>query len=309
MELPFYVTHSYEAVNDIKWYLDRDLNIRFYEKLQPSLLLGNKEYEIESLDFLNKLYYVFNKLCLYSDNLLFIRDYLAVISLNGFVTDSVNTNIFFFKSLLEVIDEFDNFELPNYVNRAITDVLNDLNIISEYKNSKEEDSKSDESANNGKEVEKERIKKTADHEMIDKIKRSTNSTDNNTVGAISKDILNDINRPRLDTAKVTFENMIKDIDKKKGWEYSFNSLENFNFFVETIINYLVLGEVKDNVIKIPLCKGAKTRFATVLNGIYNKYPRENNLSTDTNYLKVIRVIKDFEYDTDNQLYKTITRSK
>ncbi|MCB9032227.1 MAG: hypothetical protein H6553_00160 [Chitinophagales bacterium] len=107
------------------------------------------------------------------------------------------------------------------------------------------------------------------------------------------------------TKKVIFETF-DNIDKQ-GWKYAFVSEEDFNLFADLLTNFFEYKPYALPEITIQLKRTCKTKVAKALGEIHKELSNENNLSTDTKYFQLIRILNHFEKETKEDLYKALTR--
>lgn len=110
--------------------------------------------------------------------------------------------------------------------------------------------------------------------------------------------------------KIRIKNVIcetfKNIDKK-GWQYAFDTEEDYNLFTDLLINFFEYKPYTLPETIIKLKRSSKTKVASVLGEIHKELSFENKLSTDIKYFELIKVLSHFEKETRGDLYKALTR--
>jgi hypothetical protein len=98
---------------------------------------------------------------------------------------------------------------------------------------------------------------------------------------------------------------IKNIDSSKGWSYAFKTEEDINLFAKILSSYFhgISYVLPSN--KIALQKRSKTRLAKILREIHYKKSPKENLTTDTDFFEIIRILNLFEKEKD--ICHTLTR--
>ena len=99
----------------------------------------------------------------------------------------------------------------------------------------------------------------------------------------------------------SFEN----IDKKK-WQYAFDDENDLNLFSDLLTNFF---EYKNYIIPkkvIHIKRMTRTKVASVLGEIYRELS-EKQLKADYDFFKIVRVLNHFQNDSDEILYKALTR--
>lgn len=106
----------------------------------------------------------------------------------------------------------------------------------------------------------------------------------------------------------TTDLIIKELEKidVKGWNYSFMSENDYNTFAGLLTDYFEHRDCKLDIPKIRLRKNAKTRFAKALRPIHNELSG-NVLKSELKFFEVIRALEQFKDDSDDEIYKAITR--
>ena len=107
------------------------------------------------------------------------------------------------------------------------------------------------------------------------------------------------------TKKVIVET-ITNIDKQ-GWQYAFVSEKDYNLFTDLLTNFFEYKPYTLPETIIQLKRTCKTKVAKALGEIHKELSNENQLTTDTKYFQLIRVLSHFEKETEGDLYKALTR--
>jgi len=96
------------------------------------------------------------------------------------------------------------------------------------------------------------------------------------------------------------------LDHTLGWKYAFSNEHDFKIFLDLLTNFFEYKHYSIPQEVIRLKKDCKTRFAKSLRPIH-KDLSENQLKSDIEFFKLIRVLNHFEKLTDIQIYNAITR--
>lgn len=110
-------------------------------------------------------------------------------------------------------------------------------------------------------------------------------------------------------AQRTRESILEKFDNmdKQGWKYVFNSVDDFNLFVNLLTKFFTLETFTLPQHEIKVKKGCKTRLARVLGEIHKELSNNDKLSNDTEYFNLIRILSPFKCEVQDKLYKAITR--
>ena len=99
-----------------------------------------------------------------------------------------------------------------------------------------------------------------------------------------------------------FQNM-----DNKGWQYAFVSEKDYNTFTDLLTNFFEYKPYTIPEKAIPLKRTCKTKLAKALGWVHKELSNENKLSADTNYFNLVRVLSHFKEETQDDLYKALTR--
>lgn len=106
--------------------------------------------------------------------------------------------------------------------------------------------------------------------------------------------------------KKVISKIITNIDKQ-GWQYAFVSELDYNSFTDLLTNFFEYNPYTLPETIITLKRTCKTKVAKALGEIHKELSNENKLSTDTKYFELIRVLSHFNKETEENLYKALTR--
>ncbi len=106
--------------------------------------------------------------------------------------------------------------------------------------------------------------------------------------------------------KKDIEEEFKAMDNR-GWRYAFTSELDYEVFVNLLINHFEGRKHSLPSKLIILDRDCKTKLATTLNSIHKKLSNGKKLKSDFEYLKLIRVLNHFENDSEDRIYRTITK--
>ncbi len=115
---------------------------------------------------------------------------------------------------------------------------------------------------------------------------------------------NQINEKETPTKKIilsTFENM-----DHKGWEYAFQSLNDYNFFVQILTCFFEYKPFTLPESTIQLKRTCKTKIAKVLGEIHKELS-EKPLSSDREYFDIARLLNHFKKESDSSLTRSMQR--
>jgi len=99
----------------------------------------------------------------------------------------------------------------------------------------------------------------------------------------------------------TFKNM-----DKKGWQYAFMTEQDYNLFVDLLINFFAYKNYSIPETALQLKRTCKTKVAKALGGIHSELS-ENPLKSDTEYFKIVKVLNHFKEVSNFDLVKAMQR--
>ncbi|MEM0476765.1 MAG: hypothetical protein QW367_04020 [Candidatus Aenigmatarchaeota archaeon] len=111
--------------------------------------------------------------------------------------------------------------------------------------------------------------------------------------------------PENKTKKTILE-YFDNIDKK-GWQYAFVSEQDYNLFTDLLTNFFDDKPYSLPQKTIQLKRDCKTKVAEVLGELHKELRKVKKLRPDTKYFQLIRVLSPFEKETEQDLYKALTR--
>ena len=99
----------------------------------------------------------------------------------------------------------------------------------------------------------------------------------------------------------TFENM-----DKKGWQYAFSTEQDYILFTDLLTDFFEYKRYLIPETAIQLKRTCKTKLAKALGEIHAELS-ENPLNSDTEYIKIVRVLNHFKEGSDFDLVKAMQR--
>ncbi|WON92526.1 hypothetical protein [Sphingobacterium sp. UGAL515B_05] len=306
MEIPWYIKYTPKSpgiikltaehtmnVRDISWYLDNEINLDIYESLLPSPVLGYRQYNFDTLDFFNKLYFVLHKIILYSDNRVFVRDYLSAFALNKNLHKEYKERKYFFECLCKIIFHFeDELCIPSSILKTIDAIIDDLQFIID---NKKEDQKAEDKA--------ESLNTTLGNFDVFKesYKNNKNEINKHSPGWQVKDSIK-ILEAQKKTHKIISDSF-NSMSRMYGWQYAFRSEEDFNKISALLTSFFV----QEKNFSFPeetinLKRNAKTKVAVCVKLIYNELG-EGELKKEQNLFKIMRCMNSFKDDDELAIYK------
>ncbi|MCS4226422.1 hypothetical protein [Sphingobacterium sp. BIGb0165] len=280
-------------VRDISWYLDNEINLDIYESLLPSPVLGHRQYDFETLDFFNKLYFVLHKIILYSDNRIFVRDYLSAFALNKNLHDEYEERKYFFECLSRTIFYFeDELCIPSSILKTIDAIINDLQFIIDNKkeDQKAEDKPEPFDSNFGNfDVFKESYK------------NSKNEINKHSPGWQVKDSIK-ILEAQKNTHKIISDSF-NTMSRTDGWHHAFRSEDDFNKISALLTSFFV----QEKNISFPegtinLKRNTKTKVAVCIKLIYDELG-EGELKKEQTLFRIMKCMNSFKNDDELAIYK------
>lgn len=105
--------------------------------------------------------------------------------------------------------------------------------------------------------------------------------------------------------KEMINEMFENFDEK-GWGYAFENENDYKTFVDLLSNFFEYKNytIPKNIIRLK--RMCKTKLAKLLGEIH-KESSENKLRNDIQFFKIIRVLNHFQNETEQDLYKALTR--
>jgi hypothetical protein len=143
-----------------------------------------------------------------------------------------------------------------------------------------------------------------DHcKMVQALKDIQNSTGNNTPDYFKKQ--DDLKRTNDKTERIIID-YIDTLDSNSGWEFCFKNQNDLTLFVNLLAEYFQHKNPSIPLKKIAINRGSKTRLCNRLKTIHSELG-EHSLRSDEGFYKVIKVIKDINQMTNDQIYKLMTK--
>lgn len=94
---------------------------------------------------------------------------------------------------------------------------------------------------------------------------------------------------------------------RDGWQYAFKDENDYNTFVEILSDFFVNETYTKPKSIIDLKRGTKTKFAQVLNEIYNNSIDSRTKKHDNKFYDLVRCLNHFKQLSDREIYNAMTK--